>query len=460
MNGTTLSPPQLATRVRYSILALLCFLAMITYLDRAILGSVKGDMMKAVGQPIENFFIITVAFGIAYALFEVPSGWMGDTFGPRATLLRIVLWWSFFIGLTGFAGYAFGGEVVLIGFVALVVVQILFGAGEAGAFPNITRALYNWFPASQRGSAQGTVWLSARFMGGLTPMIWVALTVFVGLTWRQALWAFAGLAVIWCVVFAYWFRNHPEQHPATNAAERDLIGHGRGEVASHAGVPWRKILGSKNLWYICAMYTVTNFTWYYLMFYFAGDLKEKFPEMQKSDGGKVLVALIGGAPLLLGMFGCLLGGMLTDRYVRRTGDRKWGRRVYAMFGYGLAGVCYLAATFVIRDFWLFAGFVVLVGFFNDFIMGSSWATCQDVGRRYAAIVSGCMNMIGNLGGAVGNLVTGLILDHYKLDKEQGLTVLFTLFAAVYGVGVLLWLKIDAGKPIVADEPAQPAAESV
>lgn len=459
MNGTAnTSTP---TRVRYSILALLCFLAMITYLDRAVLGVAKGDMMAAVGQPVEKFFYVLVAFGLAYALFEIPTGWMGDTFGPRKTLLRIVLWWSLFIALTGFAGMSLpGSEVIIIGFAVLVVVQFMFGVGEAGAFPNITRALYNWFPASQRGSAQGTIWMSARFMGGMTPMIWVIFTakgpsgdpVGFGMNWRQALWLFAVLAALWCLIFAWWFRNRPEDHHSVNQAESDLINAGRTEQSGHHGVPWGKIFKSRNLWFICAMYMVTNFTWYYLMFYFAGELKGRFPEMQKDVGGMLFVALLGGAPLLVGMFGCFLGGRLTDRHVRRTGDRKWGRRIYAMFGYGVAGVCYLSATFFLDNFWAFAFCVIMVGFFNDLIMGSSWATCQDIGRRYAAIVAGTMNMVGNLGGAVGNLVTGLILDHYKTDRGAGLTVLFTTFAGVYWLGVLLWLRIDASKPIVAEEP--------
>ena len=121
-----------------------------------------------------------------------------------------------------------------------------------------------------------------------------------------------------------------------------------------------------------------------------------------------------------------------------------------MIGYGMAGVCYLLATFLIDNFWAFACCVMLVGFFNDLIMGSAWATCQDIGRSYAAIVAGCMNMIGNLGAAVGNLVTGLILDHYNTSATTGITTVFTLYAIMYFIGTLLWLKIDASKPIDPD----------
>src|SRR5947199_728385 len=99
-------PAQAPTHVRYSILGLLCLLAMITYLDRAMYGSAKGDLMAAVGQPEKKFYLVLVAFQIAYALFEIPAGWMGDRFGPRVTLLRVVGWFSLFVALTAFAGLA------------------------------------------------------------------------------------------------------------------------------------------------------------------------------------------------------------------------------------------------------------------------------------------------------------------------------------------------------------------
>src|SRR5262249_21003576 len=149
---------------------------------------------------------------------------MGDTYGPRKTLLRIVLWWSLFVGLTGCTGLVWpGSEMVVIGFGALIFIQFLFGMGEAGAFPNITRALYNWFPSNQRGSAQGAIWLPAGLMGGLPPVVWVLLVTIAALSWRQAVWLFAGAALVWCAVFYFWFRNRPDEPPAVNAAERELI---------------------------------------------------------------------------------------------------------------------------------------------------------------------------------------------------------------------------------------------
>ena len=447
-----MTPSPRPTRVRYSILVLLCTLAMITYLDRAMYGSAKKDMMEAVGRKEEDFFWVLVAFQLAYACFEIPTGWMGDTYGPRKTLLRIVLWWSFFVGLTAFAGLPAGSAV--IGFGVLIGMQFLFGMGEAGAFPNMSRALYNWFPAAERGFAQGSLWLAARFMGGLTPFIWVLLVELGGLTWREALWIFAGAAFAWCLVFLWWFRNHPSQHASTNPAEVELIETGRHPQAAHDGVPWRAIFTSRNVWALCAMYMVTNFNWYFLMYYLPKTLKGQFAAWGTSDGGKLMLALLGGAPLLIGMGGCLLGGLLTDRYIRRTGDRKWGRRVFAMMGYAAAGIFYLTATGFTDNLWMFAGCLMLVGFANDFIMGPSWAAAQDIGRRYSAIVSGTMNMVGNLGATLGNLITGLILKSYTEDgnvQPAGYAALFTLYGCVYFLGVGAWLLIDANKPIVAEE---------
>lgn len=439
------------SRVRYSILGLLCLLAMITYMDRAMYGSAKADLMNAVGQPVSKFFYVLTAFQLAYALFEIPVGWMGDRYGPRITLLRIVVWWSFFVALTGFTGMSVPGlEIVPIGFTVLILMQFLFGIGEAGAFPNMSKAVYNWFPASERGFAKGTIWMAARLMGGLTPAVWVLLVELGGLSWRQALWLFASIAAGWCVLFLIWFRNKPGEHPSVNAAEQAHIDLGRVVEPQDRRTPWRKIFRNRNVAALCLMYMVTNFNWYFLMYYLPGTLKSQFPDWGATDGGKVRLALLGGAPLLVGMFGCYLGGVLSDRIIRRTGDRKWGRRIVPMIGYGLAGVSYICAAGFTDNLVLFAGCLILVGFFNDLMMGPAWAASQDIGRRYSAVVGGTMNMVGNLGAALGNFITGLILERYTVGNvvtSEGYVTCFLMFGGVYFLGVIAWLFIDASKPI-------------
>ena len=452
------------TRIRYWVLFLLCLLAMITYMDRAANGSAKKAIMDDLGVGEEDFFWVLIAFQIAYAIFEIPSGWLGDTKGPRSTLLRVVVWWSAFVALTGFVGTDKLAGVYL-GFTALIVIQFFFGVGEAGAFPNIAKALYNWFPAADRGFAKSIIWMSARFMGGLTPLVWVLLTDknLGSLYWREAMWLFAAVAAVWCVAFYLVFRNKPGEHPGVNAAERAEIDAGRVETKGPVRVPWGKLVRSRNLWAICFMYVVTNYCWYFLMYFLPRALQTEFKSHTETTGGKCLVALLAGCPLLIGMFGCLLGGILSDRYIRRTGDRKWGRRLFGMIGYGGAGVCYFAAAGVRlwdeNNLFLFAFFLVLMGFFNDLIMAPAWAVCQDVGRDYAATVSGAMNMFGNLVGAVSTLlVTGLIMKTYP--GTRGILICFTMYGIVYFLGVGLWLLIDPTKPIADDAvPVGPSTDS-
>src|SRR6202043_4160892 len=112
------------------------------------------------------------------------------------------------------------GFLFLSGAGLLIVIRFLFGMGEAGAYPNITRALHNWFPATERASAQGAVWMAGRLMGGLTPLIWMFVVERGGLSWRAAFLIFGVIGILWCTAFAIWFRNRPEEKPEVNDAER------------------------------------------------------------------------------------------------------------------------------------------------------------------------------------------------------------------------------------------------
>jgi MFS family permease len=273
------------TRVRFGVLGFACALSMITYLDRVCMGSAAKGFADDLGlSDVADLNIVFSAFALAYSLFEVPSGWLGDRFGPRNVLIRIVLWWSFFTALTAVIGITLGGYVIG-GIAALVVIRFLFGMGEAGAYPNITRALHNWFPFQERGFAQGAVWMCGRLMGGLTPLIWMILVEGVARpstdatdssaellmpallgqgNWRTTFWVFGLLGVAWCVWFALWFRNRPEEKKSVNAAELAKIRSGAAESQSaHAGVPWRRILASRNLWLLCLMYACQAYGWYF-----------------------------------------------------------------------------------------------------------------------------------------------------------------------------------------------------
>jgi MFS family permease len=473
---------------------------MITYLDRVCMGTVAPEIQKEFGLSDGQKGWIFGAFALAYALFEVPSGWLGDVFGPRKTLIRIVLWWSFFTVLTGLIWPV--PSWVWLGFTLLVVVRFLFGMGEAGAYPNITRAFHNWFPFKERGTAQGGVWMAGRFAGGVTPLIVLALIMtvkesgqVVAVHWRHTFWIFGLLGVVWCVIFWWWFRDRPEQKPSVNPAELAVI---RGDAgppeAAHLNVPWLKLFSNANLWILCMMYFCASYGWYFNITYLPGYLKQQYGLVAGDTWSPQFwtLSLMSGAPLLFGSLACLFGGLLTDRFIRRTGNRKWGRRLFGVVGHGVCALCYFVALWANNPWW-FVLAIAMAAFWNDMTMGSAWASCQDIGRKYTGIVAGCMNTIGNLGGTAAGFLTGAILDWYAAPaKDQGLVsavagnlgagttsvggsplgaidygtamlvqvaetrppawqLNFIIFGSVYVAATVLWLFFDATKPVVPEE---------
>ncbi|MHB1426141.1 MAG: MFS transporter [Gemmataceae bacterium] len=520
MNRDTdsLSAPQRPTRVRYGVLGFACALSMITYLDRVCFATVAPYIGKEFHLSKQQLGWLFTAFALAYAMFEVPSGWMGDVFGPRRTLIRIVLWWSLFTALTGlifpYPSWPW------FAFAAMFVVRFLFGMGEAGAYPNIARSFHNWFPFEERGFAQGTVWMAGRFAGGMSSFAVLALMIHTMnaegepvVLWRHTFWIFGALGVVWCVVFWQWFRDRPEQHPRVNTAELALIRggalapRGRSESRSdsatalekstaitmgavpetavqqrpmassqsaradaiaaestsrtimdpftaeeemlaqegeaHTNVPWGRLLGNVNLWMLCLMYFCGSYGWYFNITWLPKYLNATYGVSQETHGFWTM-SLLSGAPLLLGSLACLCGGLLTDAFIRRTGDRKWGRRLFGALGHGVCALCYFASLGASSP-WLFVLAIALASFWNDLTMGAAWASCIDIGQQYSGIVSGCMNTIGNLGGAAAGITTGLVLDYFE---PHGWTINFLIFGGVYIVAMFLWLGFDATKPVV------------
>jgi MFS transporter, ACS family, glucarate transporter len=455
------------TRVRLGVLGFACSLAAITYLDRACFGTAEAYIREPLGlSDISDLTAAIAAFNLAYALFEVPAGWLGDVFGPRLALIRVVLWWSLFTAVT-----AFIGVIPAFGLGMLVVVRFLFGMGEAGAFPNITRALHNWFPVAERGSAQGAVWMSARLVGGLTPLIWTAIVVWAGIPWRFAFILFGVIGVLWCIAFARRFRNRPEESADVNPEELAWIRSSDpgGVEPAKARVPWTRLLKNRNLWALCVMYFLMSYGWYFNINFLPACLETLFDVPKESFWG----AIGKGGPLIVGAIGCVLGGWLTDSFIQRTGNRRWGRRVFGMAGHALCIPLYIAAINA-SSAPMFAVCIALTGFCNDLAIGSAWATCQDIGRRHAAIVAGCMNTIGNLGGFASATIIGWLLrisrERYLVAHQVPLSEFGTLpweakraallpgyewnlasFAGVYVVAIGVWLVIDATKPVLSED---------
>ena len=239
-------------------------LAVITYVDRVCISQAAPLMQSELGLTKIQMGYAFTAFGWAYALFEIPGGWLGDRIGPRKVLMRVVSMWSVFTVATGWAW----------NLVVLVFCRFFFGVGEAGCFPNITKAFTHWFPVSERVRAQGVLWLSARWGGAFTPLVvgWMLASggegkFGLGLHYRWVFLIFGALGVFWAVAFYRWFRDHPKDHPAVNADELAVIGE-----TAHAGdhaMPWRRLFASRTVWMLWGQYFFMSYAWYFYITWFS-----------------------------------------------------------------------------------------------------------------------------------------------------------------------------------------------
>jgi len=230
------------THARYVVLGLTVAAYMITYMDRQVLATTRPAIMKELGISLTTMGWVTFGFRMAYALFQVPGCWLGDTIGARRALTIVVAWWSAFTALTALAWSA----------ASMIVIQIFFGLGEAGAFPIATRSLSRWMRPTERGFAQGVTHAGSRLGGAITPVI-VTLAILPFFGWRAAFYIFGIVGVVWSTIWFVYYRDTPEEHSGVNPAERELIAGGIKRKTS-GKVPWKQILSHGNLWVLAVMY--------------------------------------------------------------------------------------------------------------------------------------------------------------------------------------------------------------
>ncbi len=410
------------TSIRHQVLAWICSLSIITYLDRVCISVSAPYISKELGlTPVEMGFAFS-AFAIAYAAFEVPGGWLADRVGPRKVITRIVVWWSLFTVITGLVNRLW----------SLIVVRFLFGAGEAGMYPNSAKVLSRWVPTAERGMATGMMWTYARSGGAVSPLIVVLLLGFMG--WRHTFWIFGLVGIVWAAFFYFWFRDHPEEMKGVNQPEIEIIrsGHAPRDEADHVRVPWGRLLRSGNMWAICWMYFCFAYGWYFYITWLPTYLQSRGVSMS-----------YGGMPLAFGAIGCVIGGYLTDYVVKRTGSLK-NRRYIGAAGFLVGSICMLTSV-VIQDPVTAVLIISLASFFGDLTLASCWAVCMDVGHEYAGTVSGAMNMTGNFAGFIFPIATPFLYESFG-----SWDVPIAVSSVIFFFGAILWLFIDPTESVVRE----------
>ena len=411
------------TRVRHAVLWMTVLAYMITYMVRVVISTAAPSIREEFGLSKETMGWVLGSFQIAYAMFQVPGGWLGDRFGPRAALTGVVAWWSAFTAAT----------VLTWNASSLIVCRFLFGMGEAGAFPIATRSLSSWMLPSERGWAQGITHAGSRFGGAVTPVI-VALMI-ASFGWRAPFLVFALLGLAWAAMWWTYYRDAPSDHKSVNAAELAMIEGAVGGKRERSKVPWGVILRAPQMWLLSLMYFC--YGWGIVTFL------QWFPSYLHDARGFQLAAMGIGAsvPLIAGVAGDMAGGWISDRLLHRSGKITWARRLVMMVGFSVAAFAVPFAALSADPFVAIAWFGLAV-FGLELVVGVAWAITLDIGGEYAGSVSAVMNTFGNLAGAIAAVATGYIVAH------SGWNSAFFVISGLAVVGALICLKVDASRKLV------------
>ncbi len=407
--------------VRYRMVIGTFILSMIVLFDRILISVAKDPVATDLALSDKQMGWVLSIFALGYALFQTPSGYLADKYGARKTLAIIVSLWSLFTALTG----------AVYNFFVLVVVRFLFGVGEAGAFPSMSRAIYSWIPVKERGIVHGI-----NFSGGRIGAA-IALPIVAWLidqtSWRASFVILGGIGIIWAVIWYWWFRDDPANHPSVNDEELNVI---RKNVQENnvekETISLKKLFKSPVMWLLMGQYFSSNFTFFFCLTWLFPHLKAKY-NLDVIEAG-----LYTSAPFVFGALGNWVSGYMVDAIYKMN---KWelSRKLPAIIGFALAAIGIIGSIYMTEIVGAII-FISLAVFGADMTLSPSWSACVDIGKEHSGAVSGTMNMAGNL----GSFVTALAFP-YMVAFTGSHTPFFVLAAVLNLLAIPMWLVIKPQK---------------
>jgi len=428
-------PTPTPSRFRWTVVALLCAVAFVLYIDRINIMITAPHLEKEFDLSSQMMGNVLSAFLFGYALGLVPGGWLADRFGPHRVLTFACLSWGILTVLMGcirkeVTGHAFNSGVLLI------TARFLLGICEACAYPTFNRALANWMRRGERAFSSGLIHCGSGLGGAFTP-VFIALIV-QKLGWRESFWLSGAITFAVAIAWWKWTTDYPAQHSQVNAAELQQIAAEREELQTKAADRqwYRNLARSQNAYMLCAsefLYGLSGFvflTWFYIYF------------VKVRGAGDLYSAVLSSLTYLAMALGAPIGGILCDASVRKWGS-PWGRRIVPLVSIALSGVLGMVAPAIANNTWSAIVFSAAAGL--QFVAASAfWATVIDITRRGTGVLGGFMNGAGNLGSAIGTISFPWMVD--RLGWELALQL-----AGLAGVASgLIWMFIDSSRQIDRD----------
>ncbi|HHF9437297.1 TPA: MFS transporter, partial [Escherichia coli] len=361
------------------------------YVDRVNLSATAGLIKDELGLSNTELGVIFSAFAYTYAVFQIIGGWFVDRLGSRRMIIFCGIIWVIATMATGFVG----------GFISLFLARLLLGVGEGAALPSQARAITYWFKPQQRGFVQGVTHSFSRLGNAITPPIIVALVAF--WSWRGAFISLAIVTFIWLISWIISYKDDPRDH--SGMTEEELEGvpifEKKDLKVKAEPTPWRaliKRMGPTMGVYFCYGWTSWLFFTWLPTFFMHGrgmDLKSS--------------ALFTAGVFLSGVVGNTVGGVISDKVLKMTGNLVAARRNVILFSF--ISVLFLLVPVINTDSLLIMTICLSVAFFClELTIGPIWAVPMDITPKYVGIASGLMNAGSAVAGIISPIVFGIIID--------------------------------------------------
>ncbi|HWX12550.1 MAG TPA: MFS transporter [Trinickia sp.] len=413
-------------RATIRVLLLLCVMYFITYVDRVNVSTAASAFGTELHLSHTQIGLVFSAFAYPYLVFQIIGGWLGDRFGPRRTLTLCAIIWAGATVLTGLAG----------GFVSMMIARLLLGLGEGATFPTATRAMSNWMPPEKRGLAQGTTHAASRIGNAVAPplIVWLMLAT----SWRGAFFVTGVISFIWALVWIWYFRDNPRDHPRITEDEC-------AQLAAYSGskerpsTPWRRLLVRM------APVTAVYFCYGWVLWLFLGWIPQYF--LHNYHMKLANSALFASGVFFAGVLGDWLGGTLTDLILRKSGNLRMARNM-------MVGVCMLFTLLSLAPIMLMSNISVTIAalclsagfFFNEMTIGPMWSVPMDIAPRHSGIASGVMNTGSALAAIISPVIGG-----WLIDRTGNWNLPFIISMALMALGIVLSFTMQPNRALETEE---------
>ena len=378
----------LRLRATTLVLIMLCLMYFITYVDRVNVSSAAAGFGKEFGLSKTQIGFVFSAFAYPYLIFQIIGGWVSDRFGAKRTLIYSGLLWTVATILTGFSG----------GLISLVLARLLLGLGEGATFPAATSAMSIWIPKENRGFAQGITHAFARVGNAVAPAAVVFIMVEYG--WRWSFYASGALSLAWVIAWAFIFTEKPQDHPRMTPEEMALK---PAPKKYNPYTPWKAL--SKRMYPV----TIVYFCYGWTLWLFLSWIPQYFLHSYDMDIKKS--AIFASGVFFAGVVGDTLGGMISDRILKKTGSFTKARTNMVVVCMLLTLLSLMPILFVhditVSALCLSAGF-----FFAELTIGPMWAIPMDIAPEYSGTASGMMNTGSALAAIISPVVSGYVIDRF------------------------------------------------